>query len=105
MTEEKHVEFPPCCSAKWCEETFGGYEIGGPTPEGRVLMPDDWVSMEVSFVTTIYDKTRTPTELVPMRGTIYFCPDHATKLEGVEDIKAVMEPTPQGGFTFVLDND
>ncbi len=105
MTAEKHVEFPPCCSAKWCEETFGGYRIGGPTPEERTLIPDDWVSMEVSFVTTIYDKTRTPTELVPMRGTIYFCPDHATKLEGVEDIKAVMEPTPQGGFTFVLDDD
>ena len=105
MTEEKHVEFPPCCAAKGCEETFGGYEIGGPTPEERVLMLDDWVSMEVSFVKTIYDKTRTPTELVPMRGTIFFCPAHAAKLEGVEDIKAVMEPTPQGGFTFVLDDD
>ena len=105
MTEEKHVEFPPCCSAKWCEETFGGYEVGGATPEERALLLDDWVSMEISFVKTIYDKTRTPTELVPMRGTIYFCPDHATKLEGVEDIKAVMEPTPQGGFTFVLDDD
>ncbi len=98
MTEEKHVEFPPCCAAKGCEETFGGHLIGGP-------MPDDWVSMEISFVATAYDEARTPIELIPMRGTIYFCPDHAAKLEGVGDIRAVMEPTPQGGFTFVLDND
>ena len=68
-------------------------------------MPDDWVAKEISFVTTAYDETDTPIELIPMRGTIYFCPDHAAKLEGVEDIKAVMEPTPQGGFTFVLDDD
>jgi len=105
MTEEKHVEFPPCCAAKGCEETFGGYDIGGPTPEDQVLLLEDWVSMEISFVATPYDETHTPTELIPIRGTIYFCPDHATKLEGVEDIKAVMEPTPQGGFTFVLDDD
>ncbi len=84
MTEEKHVEFSPCCSAKGCEETFGGW-----------LMPDDWVSMEISFVATAYDKTHTPTELIPIRGTIFFCPDHAAKLEGVEDIKAVIEPTPR----------
>ncbi len=105
MTEEKHVEFPPCCAAKGCEETFGGYRIRAVAPEARELMPDDWVWMEISFVVTAYDETRTPTELIPIRGTIFFCPDHAAKLEGVEDIKAVMEPTPQGGFTFVLDDD
>ena len=92
-SDETYLHLPPRCFVKGCARTFEGQ------------MPEDWLKTSCSFVATVFDDTRRPVKLVPIRAEPFFCPEHADQIAQIENLGDVTEPTPEGGFTINLDDD
>ena len=92
MSASEEIHLPPRCFAKGCDRTFEGH------------LPEDWLEMEVSFVGTAYGDDARPKELVPMKAGLFFCREHAAQVAQIEDLRDVLEATPEGGFTICLDD-